>query len=194
MSWFYGSSAIDTSKTPSIVLVGDGGVGKTTLFDRISCPDKKQYKFNKKYNATIGFNLKEIQFETNKGPIATHVWDTAGQEKFGGLREAYVHGADIVIVMYDVTVPQTRENVFYWLNYLKKHCKDPPIVCVCGNKEDKLSSVKSGPGFRSCVIEGNYTGNSICNKTISVRTKAGVENMLNWVFSKHYNMSVSLLK
>ena len=39
--------------------------------------------------ATLGVEVHPLIFHTNRGPIKYNVWDTAGQEKFGGLRDGY---------------------------------------------------------------------------------------------------------
>ena len=66
------------------VLVGDGGTGKTTFVKRHLTGE-----FEKKYVATLGVEVHPLVFNTNRGPIRFNVWDTAGQEKFGGLRDGY---------------------------------------------------------------------------------------------------------
>lgn len=66
------------------VLVGDGGTGKTTFVKRHLTGE-----FEKKYVATLGVEVHPLVFHTNRGPIRFNVWDTAGQEKFGGLRDGY---------------------------------------------------------------------------------------------------------
>jgi GTP-binding nuclear protein Ran len=67
-----------------LVLVGDGGVGKTTFVKRHLTGE-----FEKKYIATLGVEVHPMVFHTNHGPIRLNVWDTAGQEKLGGLRDGY---------------------------------------------------------------------------------------------------------
>ena len=42
-----------------------------------------------KYVATLGVEGHPLVFHTTRGPIKFNVWDTAGQEKFGGLRDGY---------------------------------------------------------------------------------------------------------
>ena len=67
-----------------LVLVGEGGVGKTTFVKRHLTGE-----FEKKYIATLGVEVHPMVFHTNHGPIRLNVWDTAGQEKLGGLRDGY---------------------------------------------------------------------------------------------------------
>lgn len=46
-------------------------------------------EFEKKYIATLGVEVHPLSFSTNYGTIVFNCWDTAGQEKFGGLRDGY---------------------------------------------------------------------------------------------------------
>jgi GTP-binding nuclear protein Ran len=48
------------------------------------------------------------------GPIQFDVWDTAGQEKFGGLRDGYYINGQCGIIMFDVTSRITYKNVPNW--------------------------------------------------------------------------------
>lgn len=50
----------------------------------------------------------------NFGPIQFDVWDTAGQEKFGGLRDGYYINGQCGIIMFDVTSRITYKNVPNW--------------------------------------------------------------------------------
>jgi len=113
-----------------LVLVGDGGVGKTTFVRRHLTGE-----FEKKYNATIGVEVHPLQFQTNRGLIIYNVWDTAGQEKFGGLRDGYYIGGQCAIIMFDVTSRITYKNVPNWHKDLVRVCENIPIV-LCGNKVD----------------------------------------------------------
>lgn len=113
-----------------LVLVGDGGVGKTTFVKRHLTGE-----FEKKYIATQGVEVNTITFFTNHGAIKFHMWDTAGQEKLGGLREGYYVGAHCAIIMFDVTSRITYKNVPKWYKDLTRICESVPIVLV-GNKVD----------------------------------------------------------
>ena len=92
-------------------------------------------EFEKKYVATLGVEVHPLAFTTNRGPIIFNVWDTAGQEKFGGLRDGYYIQGQCAIIMFDVTSRITYKNVPTWHKDLVRVCENIPIV-LCGNKVD----------------------------------------------------------
>lgn len=114
-----------------LLLVGDGGTGKTTFVNR-----HKTGEFIKKYVATVGAVVHPLHFDTNYGPILFNVWDTAGQEKFGVLRDGYYIMGQCAIIMFDVTERVTYKNVPTWFRDLTRACENIPIV-LCGNKVDE---------------------------------------------------------
>jgi len=129
-----------------IVLVGDGGTGKSTYVNRLLTGD-----FRETYVPTLGVDVHPYlsTFTLNeKGVLVVdsspeydswerkfNVWDTAGQENFGGLREGYYIGAEAGIVFCDVHSSMSIKNVKGWVNELRAKIGDAPI-CVCLNKFD----------------------------------------------------------
>eukprot|EP01083_Nonionella_stella_P067077 177173_1 len=113
-----------------LILVGDGGVGKTTFVKRHLTGE-----FEKKYVATLGVEVHPLKFNTNYGMVTFNCWDTAGQEKFGGLRDGYYINGQAAIIMFDVTSRVTYKNVPTWYRDLTRVCENIPIV-LCGNKVD----------------------------------------------------------
>ena len=124
-----------------IVILGDSGVGKTTLL--------RQYVHNKasaNTKPTIGadFSKKEIQVD---GQVVTlQIWDTAGQEKFQSLGFAFYRGADCCALCFDLTNPQSFEALDKWKEGFIENAgpDDPktfPFVLI-GNKVDRESERK----------------------------------------------------
>ncbi|CAM0910134.1 unnamed protein product [Alopecurus aequalis] len=121
-----------------LVLVGDGGTGKTTFVKRHVTGE-----FEKKYEPTIGVEVRPLDIHTSHGKIRFSCWDTAGQEKFGGLRDGYYIHGHCAIIMFDVTSRLTYKNVPTWHRDICRVCENIPIV-LCGNKVDvKNRQVKS---------------------------------------------------
>ena len=116
--------------TFKVALIGDGGVGKSCWVQRYLSPG-----FQKKYIATMGVEVTSLNLMTNYGLVKFNIWDCAGQEKLGGLREGYYIGAHCAVLMFDVTSRITYENVSKWYNYVERVCKNVPVVLV-GNKVD----------------------------------------------------------
>ncbi|KAI8870415.1 ras-domain-containing protein [Ramicandelaber brevisporus] len=116
--------------TFKLILVGDGGTGKTTFVKR-----HKTGEFEKKYIATIGAEVHPLKFSTNFGDVIFNTWDTAGQEKFGGLRDGYYINGNCAIIMFDVSSRITYKNVPNWHRDLERVCEKIPMV-LCGNKVD----------------------------------------------------------
>jgi GTP-binding nuclear protein Ran len=112
------------------ILVGDGGVGKTTFVKRHLTGE-----FEKQYIATVGVEVHPMNFSTTRGLITMNVWDTAGQEKLCGLRDGYYIQANCAIIMFDVCSRITYQNVAKWFRDITRVCDNIPSVLV-GNKVD----------------------------------------------------------
>ena len=112
-----------------VLIIGDGGVGKTTYVNQLNPTGSGAYMDN------LGVRLHEIVLDSNYGKITFCVWDTAGQEKFGKLRDSFYEGADSAIIMFDVASFTSFENVLMWRQEILRTCGNIPLVLL-GNKVD----------------------------------------------------------
>jgi GTP-binding nuclear protein Ran len=119
-----------SSQRFKVVVLGDGGVGKTAFLKR-----HRTGEFEKRYIATMGVEVNPQPVHTSRGVRVLNTWDTAGQERFSGLGEGYVIGAQAAIIMCDLTSSITFKSIPYYLEMVRKECGDVPIV-LCGNKVD----------------------------------------------------------
>eukprot|EP01035_Chromulina_nebulosa_P005915 gene5915-8011_t len=119
-----------------IVILGDSGVGKTSLMNQYVSE-----RFSAQYKATIGadFLTKEVMIDDKV--VTLQIWDTAGQERFQSLGVAFYRGADACILVYDITAEKSFEQLNTWREeFLRqsnpKDIENFPFVLV-GNKVDK---------------------------------------------------------
>jgi len=115
-----------------IVLIGDSGVGKTSLLQRFA----EQY-FSETHITTIGVDFKLRTIQVGDKRVKLQVWDTAGQEKFRVITKTYYRNAAGIIIAYDVTNGESFVNTKRWIEEVKNNCGDDgvPIILV-GNKCD----------------------------------------------------------
>ena len=160
----------DTRSTPEydhllkILLIGDSGVGKSSLLTRF-CDDS----FSEKQLTTIGvdFKVKYVELKDRKFKLA--IWDTAGQERFRTLTSSYYRGAHAIILVYDASDRRTFENLAYWIEEVRKYSTNPEaVVLVVGNKLDESRQVSTAEG-KECAFN-----NSALFIETSAKTKQGV--------------------
>ncbi len=81
-----------------MLLVGDGGIGKTAYLKRLLSNE-----FKRGYVPTLGVEVYTLRFVKKTGPFDVEVWDVAGQEKFGRMRKGYYEKASAAIIIFDLT-------------------------------------------------------------------------------------------
>jgi GTP-binding nuclear protein Ran len=197
---FFGSKPDIKKKVIKLTIIGDGGTGKTCLWNRLLDGDMDDYKFNNYYNATENCNIYAISGKIAGQEITIHLFDTAGQEKFDGLRDSFILGSDGVIVMYSVIKGDadckhqsrsefSHNNIDKWLRRLKTltEGRHPPVV-VCGNKTDMLMHVSQSQSFRfrASDLKGYYP--NISSTTMSVKSGEKIWDPINTLLRKIYNL------
>ncbi|XP_073155781.1 ras-related protein Rab7-like [Henckelia pumila] len=142
-----------------IILLGDSGVGKTSLMNQYVSK-----KFSPYYKATIGADFVTKELTINEKFVTLQIWDTAGQERFNSLGVSFYRGADCCILVYDVNVLKTFETLQNWYQEFLKQINGPatpetfPFVLI-GNKVDidggnsRVVSEKTAREW--CISKGN---------------------------------------
>lgn len=118
-----------------LVLVGDAGSGKSALLRRFSEDD-----FLPGYNGTVGVDFKirrvALELDGEQRLYKLQLWDTAGQERFRVICSTYYRGANGVLVLFDLSSPESFEHVKYWVSEIKQYAREDAVVVLVGNKAD----------------------------------------------------------
>lgn len=118
-----------------VVLLGDGGVGKSSLIQRFV-----SNKFDPTMFHTIGVEFLNKDMEVDSDRYTLQIWDTAGQERFKSLRTPFYRGSDCCLLTYAVDDAQSFQNLAMWkkefLYYADVKEPDSFPFIVLGNKID----------------------------------------------------------
>ena len=114
-----------------IVLIGDTSVGKTNILSKYLTDE-----FDPKSKATVGveFGVKNFKIENNI--VKVQIWDTAGEERYRSITNAYYKGAKGSLLVYDITNKKSFENVEKWISDLKANADEDISMILLGNKTD----------------------------------------------------------
>lgn len=104
-------SSQDYDHLLKLLLVGDTHVGKSSLLLRFT-----DGSFDSDVQATIGVDFKVKMMRVSGKVVKATIWDTAGQERFRTLTSSYYRGAHGVVLVYDVTRPETFKRLPTWLS------------------------------------------------------------------------------
>ncbi|KAL7722633.1 Ras-like protein [Entamoeba marina] len=118
-----------------IVLLGDGGVGKSSITVR-----RVQDRFVEEYDPTIWDDYR-IVVELYGERVVLDILDTAGQEEFSAMRDQWMRVGEGFILVYSITNRRTLESIEFLREQIYR-VKDfdydhyIPMI-IAGNKIDK---------------------------------------------------------
>ncbi len=123
-----------------ICLIGDFGVGKTSLISRFV-----DRQFSDKYLSTVGVKISRKSMELSdlkqqkNITLQLLIWDIEGSTKFKGVSASYFQGAKGAIIVGDVTRPESLENISEHIQAFSKVNPQGKTV-IALNKSDLIDA------------------------------------------------------
>lgn len=118
-------------KAFKIVCVGDSGVGKTSLVERLV-----EGTFTGNTQSTLGVEFKTFPCQVGDDVVKLNIWDTAGQERFRAVSKAYFRGAVGAFLVFSIADEQSFKNLDEWINDIRNLCVENCSIVLVGNKLD----------------------------------------------------------
>ncbi|KAH0785507.1 small GTP-binding protein [Histomonas meleagridis] len=114
------------------VLIGNSGVGKTSIFQRAHSDT-----FNDEHILTVGGAFAKISITSKNGnQTEIGLWDTAGQERFRNVIPMYFQRASFIIVVYDISDKASFDDMNSWIETAKQEAPVEAKIFIVGNKCD----------------------------------------------------------
>lgn len=184
-----------------VILIGDAGVGKSSLMNRYINNRFEQNSFT-----TIGveFLNKEIIMEGKR--FTVQIWDTGGQERFRSLRTPFYRGSDCCILTFAMDDRASFANLDMWkkefLHYSDVGGLENYPFILLANKSDRREYLKqvSVDEIREwcrnndsiCYFETSAKDNTNVSEAFQTAIRLMVKNSANQMHKKHNSTSVDL--
>ncbi|XP_065142552.1 transforming protein RhoA-like [Paramisgurnus dabryanus] len=165
-----------------LVIVGDGGCGKTCLLIQFS---KDRFPELPEHLPTVFENyVADIELD-GKG-VELELCDTAEKEDYDQLRPLSYTDTDVILMCFSIDNPDSLENIpEKWTPEVKQFCPNVPIILV-GTKKDlrndqhtrqELAKMKQEPVKPEEVRDMANRINAFGYVECAAKTKAGVREV-----------------
>ena len=114
-----------------LIIIGDSGIGKSCLLNRFS-----DDVYSEAYISTIGVDFKIRTIEVDGRVCKLQIWDTAGQERFRTITSSYYRGAHGIVLVFDITNPESFANCEMWLVEVQRYASEQVKIILVGTKSD----------------------------------------------------------
>ncbi len=155
-----------------LLIVGEGGAGKTTLAKKIQNPD---YELQEE-DSTQGIDVITWHFPyNNQRDFRINIWDFGGQEIYHATHQFFLTKRSLYVLVVDNR--KEDDNLDYWLNIVELLSDNSPLLIIKNEKQDRKREINQR-GLR-----GQFTN---LEKTLAtnLKTNRGLADILTQV--KHY--------
>jgi small GTP-binding protein len=127
-----------------ICLLGDGGVGKTSLISRYVLNS-----YSDEYIKSIGTRVSKKVMDYEGTELTLMIWDVLGQKSQKSLHAAYYRGANGVLLVCDNAREETLLHLPSWRKDLEDVTGPIPLVAIV-NKADLESALSKDALAQVC--------------------------------------------
>ena len=119
--------------TFKFILVGDSGVGKTSI-SKMFC----ERVFDENQTQTIALDFGNRTIDVSGTQIKIQVWDTAGQERFHSITRSYFRNSVAVFCVYDISNRDSFSGLQKWIEDTINQAPVSAVRVIVGNKTDVI--------------------------------------------------------
>ena len=179
------TTCLDGSEIFKIILVGESGVGKTSIISQFV-----EHNFQESQGSTTGGTFSSKTVKCSNGKILNYeIWDTAGQEKYRSITTMFYKDSNAVILVYDITRADSfNELKTYWIEQVKEKA-DNVILGIAANKYDLIDNERvDEEDARNFAKEINAIF-----VTTSAKNSSGIDDLFIKIAKKYTGFDAELI-
>ncbi|OYQ65458.1 hypothetical protein B9G53_07200 [Pseudanabaena sp. SR411] len=161
------AEGVDYLYEAKLLIVGEGGAGKTSLANKIINPD---YQLCEE-DSTKGIEVLHWSFpRTDRKQFNVNIWDFGGQEIYHSTHQYFLTKRSLYLLVADTRKEDT--DFYYWLNVIELLSDNSPILIIKNEKQDRqreinVNQLRGEFGSFKAVFATNLATNRDLDKILS---------------------------
>lgn len=129
-----------------VIFLGDGGVGKSWIIDRLMKNGEPSPDFDGESTPGIKITPKEYQIKGDK--IELHFWDFGGQAIMHSMHRLFLTNRTLYVVVANARDNKANDQAWYWIRNIKSFANGAPVLLLINQKDQNPSVNINETGLR----------------------------------------------
>ena len=131
IEYYFNSRASRPLNEAKMILVGRGGVGKTSLVQQLVLRS-----FSLEENMTTGVAITEWTVPIGDEDIRLNIWDFGGQEIMHATHQFFLTKRSLYLLVLNAREGEQDASVEYWLRLIESFGGDSPVIVIINKIKD----------------------------------------------------------
>ena len=122
-----------------LLLVGEGGVGKTCLLRRL-----RGEGFQESESTTHGIEICTLELPHPERPDVTmrlNAWDFGGQDIYHATHQFFLSNRSLFLLVWNARVGYEQSKIDYWLETIKARAPESPVMVVATRIDERAADL-----------------------------------------------------
>ncbi len=162
-----------------LLIVGQGGVGKTCLIRRLT---SDEYSENQATTEGIAIRSWKIAaLDEAKTRMSLNVWDFGGQEIYHATHQFFLTRRSLYILVWDARQEEEYARIDYWLNTIEIFAEDSPILLVMNKADERNKDLNLKDLKQRCP-------QIVASAKVSAKNGVGIDSLKKFIAKQAWRL------